>query len=143
VGSNQLSGSRFLVLIPLLALLVASCATRSAERCPDGGTRAVGESLYFGTAIPTGGVVSSEQWEAFVAREITPRFPNGLTSWRAKGQWRGASGELEHEDSYVLHVVHPDSRESDEAIVAIIERYRAEFRQEAVLRVRSSVCVSL
>jgi len=124
-------------------LLLAGCATSVSDRCPDGGKREIGESLYFGTSIPSGGVVSAEQWEAFVAHEITPRFPDGLTSWRANGQWLGENGEIAHEESYVLYIVHPDTPERDEAIRAIIDRYRTEFHQEAVLRVRSSVCVSL
>ncbi|MFA6958950.1 MAG: DUF3574 domain-containing protein [Thermoanaerobaculia bacterium] len=127
---------------PLAVLLLAHCATSTVDRCPDGGRREIGESLYFGTSIPAGGVVSSEQWEAFVAHEITPRFPDGLTSWRAKGQWLGKNGEITHEESYVLYVVHPDTPERDGAIRAIVDRYRTEFHQEAVLRVRSSVCVS-
>lgn len=140
---RRLPGARLVVLAPVLALFFTACATGTADRCPDGGTRAVGESLYFGTAIPAGGIVSTEQWETFVAREVTPRFPKGLTSWRAKGQWLGENGELQHEESYVLYVVHPDTPESETAVRAIIDRYRTEFRQEAVMRVRSSVCVSL
>lgn len=125
-----------------LAIVFTGCASGVADHCPGGGTRAVGESLYFGTTTPVG-TVSPEQWEAFVAHEITPRFPKGLTSWRAKGQWLSESGELQREESFVLYVVHPDTPESDAAVRAIIDRYRAEFRQDAVLRVRSSVCVSL
>ncbi|MBI2212830.1 MAG: DUF3574 domain-containing protein [Acidobacteria bacterium] len=126
----------------LFALMLAACASGRDGRCPDGGTRAIGETLYFGTASPAG-AVSSERWEAFVASEITPRFPNGLTSWRANGQWLAKNGELQHEESYVLYVVHADTLENDAAIRAIIERYREAFQQEAVLRVRQAVCVSL
>lgn len=136
------SRMRSVIYVPLAVLLLAHCATGSVDRCPDGGTREIGETLYFGTSIPSGGVVTTEQWEAFAAREITPRFPAGLTSWRAKGQWLGKNGEITHEETYVLYVVHRDTPERDEAIHAIVDRYRTEFHQEAVLRVRSSVCVS-
>lgn len=138
--SMTLSAARAAILFGVLALV--GCRTSDVDRCPDDGKREIGETLYFGTSIPSGGAVSAEQWETFVAREITPRFPDGLTSWRANGQWLGANGEIAHEESYVLYVVHPDTPERDEAIRAIVDRYRTEFHQEAVLRVRSSVCVS-
>ena len=53
--------------------------------------RAVSELLYFGSATPEGRV-SAEDWSAFLAETVTPRFPDGLTAWPASGQWRGKAG---------------------------------------------------
>ena len=100
------------------------------------------ESLYFGTAKPDGGVVSAEEWQAFLEQVITPRFPDGLTAWSAAGQWRDGEGELQRESSYVLSVVHPDSPEQERAVAEVITLYKEQFQQEAVLRVRSPTCVS-
>lgn len=33
-------------------------------------------------------MVSDEDWRAFLAAEVTPRFPDGLTVIDAAGQWR-------------------------------------------------------
>ena len=89
------------------AMFASRCtpATTTA-RCRSGEQAAVMESLYFGTAMSTGRVTQT-QWQQFLADVITPRFPDGLTAWAAAGQWRNPSGELQKEDSYVLHVVHP------------------------------------
>ena len=127
-------------VVLLLALSLAACAAAQPP-CRAGERRAVTEALYFGTARP-GGVVSADEWKEFVNQVATPRFPSGLTSWPASGQWRGASGIIEREASYVLQIIHPDAEAQERAIAEIVREYRARFEQEAVLRVRSSGCVS-
>lgn len=99
------------------------------------------ELLYFGTATPDG-VVSDAQWQAFLRDEVTPRFPEGLTTWTADGQWRGADGTVVREGSHVLQLLHERDARVDAAIAAIVDSYRSRFRQEAVLRVASPACTS-
>lgn len=99
------------------------------------------DSLYFGTAMPTG-QVAQEDWQQFLEQVITPRFPDGLTAWAAAGQWRNPSGQLHKENSYVLHVVHPDEPRFDTAVHQVIDAYKSRFAQEAVLRVRTATCIS-
>lgn len=124
----------------LLALAVGACAA-AQPACRSGERRAVTESLYFGTARP-GGVVSADEWKEFVNQVATPRFPSGLTSWAASGQWRGASGVIEREASYVLQIIHPDAGTDERAVEEIVREYRKRFEQEAVLRVRATACIS-
>src|SRR5258707_4700217 len=45
--------------------------------------------LMFGRSIAGHLRVSGAAWSRFLAREITPRFPDGLTVLDAAGQWRG------------------------------------------------------
>ena len=125
-----------------LLLLTAACRSVSTPACRPTEVASVMDSLYFGTAKPDGGAVSAEDWQRFLAEVITPRFPDGLTAWNAAGQWRDGEGELQRESSYVLSVVHPDTAEQERAVVEVIAGYKAEFQQEAVLRVRSPTCVS-
>lgn len=91
--------------------------------------------------MPSGQVTAGE-WQQFLAEVITPRFPEGLTAWSAAGQWRNPSGELQKEDSYVLHVVHKDEAKYETAVHEIVDAYKTRFRQEAVLRVRTATCIS-
>jgi len=65
-------------------------------------------TLYFGSARPKGSV-SELEWQLFLRDEVTPRFPNGMTVWDAEGQWRGPGGEIGHERTKVLLLVHPDT----------------------------------
>lgn len=123
------------------ALALAGCATSRLVGCRGGEELVVADTLYFGTNKP-GGVVSGDEWQEFLAAGVTPRFPQGITSWRADGQWRSASGALEHESSYVLQLVHADTAETERAVREVMDLYRKRFEQEAVLRVRLPACTS-
>ena len=101
----------------------------------------VSELLYFGTAQPEG-VVSAQEWADFLDKVITPRFPQGLSVWPAAGQWQSADGTLVRENTWVLHVLRPESDTAEQAMASIMTLYKTRFQQEAVLRVQSRVCVS-
>ncbi len=128
----------------LLALALESCV-QSAVPVPS--TRPVEkpywtlDRLYFGRAIPGGGQVSEECWRGFVDEEITPRFPNGLTVWRAEGQWRDAAGTLVREPSYLLELAHANDAASHRKVREVIQAYKNRFRQESVLRITDWVRV--
>lgn len=124
-----------------LALLLTACAGPPKQLCQDSQEEMVSDLLYFGTAKP-GGVVSAHEWQQFIDREITRRFPQGLTTWQASGQWQLESGPIVREPSYILSIVHPDNAATEAAVNAIMTTYKNRFRQAAVLRVRGNVCVS-
>jgi hypothetical protein len=126
----------------LLALTLTACASQPAPRCSAGEKPSVSDLIYFGTEKP-GGTVSDDEWAAFLRDAVTPRFPDGLTTWRASGQWRSADGSLTREDSHVLNLVHAGDAGTEAAVRALIDEYKTRYGQEAVLRVRSAACVSL
>ena len=130
------------VVMALLLSAATACTMGAAPGCAATERRLVQDLLYFGTAKPTG-VVTPAEWTDFLGDVVTPRFPQGLTVWQASGQWRGADGAIVREPSFVLSLIHPADEASEAAIRAIIGEYKARFRQEAVLRVRSQACVSL
>lgn len=125
----------------VLAACVAGCSTLPESACPPGQSRQANEMLYFGAAKPSG-VVSKDEWSDFLRGIVTPLFPQGLSSWQALGQWQTADGSLVREDSFVLHLVHPEGDAAEQAIQTIVAEYKARFQQEAVLRVESYACVS-
>lgn len=131
---------RSLVVVSFVGVLTA-CAATSPPSCAGGQQPFVQELLYFGTDKPAGRV-TLEDWAQFLGETVTPRFPEGLTDWQASGQWRGASGAVIQEPSYVLSLVHPESVAAETAVRELIASYKARFQQEAVLRVTSGVCVS-
>ncbi|MGY4927744.1 DUF3574 domain-containing protein [Streptomyces sp. 900105755] len=94
--------------------------------------------LLFGTARPDGGpAVTDRQFTAFVDREVTPDFPDGLTVQSGRGQWRDAHGAIEKERSYVLVLLYPEAavKNSDRKIEEIRRAYEKAFAQESVGRV--------
>jgi hypothetical protein len=110
--------------------------------CASGEQALVHDSLYFGTGKPRGGTVTAAEWAEFLKSTVTPRFPQGLTVSPASGQWRGADGAIVQEASQVLQLVHPDDAASESAVQELVAAYKAQFRQEAVLRVKARACVS-
>ncbi len=124
-----------------LALLIAGCASAPALPCSSGEQSVTLDSLYFGTAKP-GGIVTAEEWAAFLDDTVGPEFPEGMTSWVATGRWEKPSGVVERETSHLLQLAHDGSQEKDRAVQRIMHRYKSRFQQEAVMRIRSQVCRS-
>jgi hypothetical protein len=98
-------------------------------------------TLYFGLARPKGAVTELE-WQIFLRDEVTARFPDGLTVWEAEGQWRSPAGNIDHEQSKVLLLVHPDTASARQSVQAVIEAYRKTFEQQSVLWDSARVCVA-
>jgi len=127
---------------PVIAQAEAQAQERTMIRRPiplaarNGSLNFARTELFFGTAKPDG-VVTDEEFFAFLDQEITPRFPDGLTLLKGDGQFRGESGVIVKEDSFVLILLYPleDFRDSSRKINAIRRLYRTQFQQESVLRV--------
>ena len=127
----------------LSTALLAACAANPAPLCAPDQQAAIQDTLYFGTGRPHGPDVTPQEWTGFVNAEIAPRFPQGFSLLEAQGQWRNADGSTAHEQTHVLQLVHPADAQSDHAVAEIADRYKTQFQQEAVLRLRSAACMSL
>ncbi|HEU4663012.1 MAG TPA: DUF3574 domain-containing protein [Dokdonella sp.] len=100
------------------------------------------DALYFGRAIPGGGEVDEVAWQRFDAEVLAHAFPRGYTTLDARGHWLGADGAPVSEASRVVVVVHERDAASEAALRTVVDAYRARFRQEAVLRERTTACVA-
>jgi len=129
-----------------LALFAVGCATGRAAvgagaLCEAGDSAMERSVLYFGRNIPGGDSVRALDWRRFVDSVVTPRFPQGLTVTEAVGQWRSAAGVVESERSLVLTIHHEPEARPRRLIDEIASEYRRRFRQEAVMRERTTTCV--
>lgn len=124
-----------------LAGTAVSAQRRPADPTCGSASAQVRTTLYFGLSKQKGSV-SELEWQMFLRDEVTSRFPEGLTSWEAEGQWRSADGIIGHERSKVLLLVHPDTIAARTAVQAVIERYRKGFDQESVLWETARVCAA-
>ena len=134
-----------LVLIGLLAVPAYSPAADAPKAQKQTATVKVANQdsdiLYFGTQKPNG-TVSKDDWDKFLQKDVTERFPDGLTTWDAQGQWKDKKGKIIKEKSYVLLIVHKSDAKSEKAIKEIVKIYKKRFDQESVMRVRAKAAVS-
>jgi uncharacterized protein DUF3574 len=99
--------------------------------------------LLFGRNIGNRVGVTEAAWVRFVAREMTPRFPDGLTIIDASGQWRDRdSGKVVREPSKRVEIVLPGSDDDAAKLDAIVAAYKSRFHQQAVGIVTRPACVS-
>lgn len=88
--------------------------------------------LYLGRGRPGGfAQVSHVEFEAWVAEELAPRFPDGWTIIQAEGGWRdAASGQTIREHSFIVELAHNNNRTP---ILALARSYKERFGQDAVM----------
>ena len=87
--------------------------------------------------------VSDRAWDRFLASEVTPRFPDGLTVYDARGQWRNPETRaISRERSKVVMIAMPPASDTDARLHAIIEAYKARFKQQSVGLILRPSCVS-
>jgi hypothetical protein len=88
------------------------------------------------------GTANGARWRQFLAREVTPRFPDGLTVYETTGQWRDPQRKVVvRERSRVLRIIVA-GEPANEKIAAIAEAYKKQFAQKSVGIVTRPVCVS-
>jgi hypothetical protein len=87
--------------------------------------------------------VSETQFLNFLDREITPRFPDGLTVYDARGQYRDSErNRIVREPSKVVMIVLPGSSEDMARLNEVADAYKKRFRQQSVGIVVRQACVS-
>src|SRR5712671_7820057 len=80
--------------------------------------------LLFGRKIGDHVTVSEGAWRRFVAREITTRFPDGLTILDGRGQWLDPNTRrVVREPSSVVMIALPGSTEDYDRLNQIAEAY--------------------
>lgn len=95
----------------------------------------VRSELYFGLGLADAPREPAEaRWRAFLDREVTPRFPDGLSVLDAYGQWQSRGRATpERLRSKVLVVLHPDTAQDRERIEAIRVAWKRETGDQSVL----------
>ena len=127
----------------LLLLLLAGCAAPQPRCAGLPGDAEVTVQLLFGRSLKGGGMIDDTAWRDFLARSVTPRFPDGLTVLNGSGQWRQrATGKIISEPSTVVEIVTLSSPETFQRLDAIRAEYRQRFDQESVGLVVNEGCAS-
>ncbi len=131
--------------IVLPFLLVFACAAPAGAQVAcraDQKSSAVVE-MMFGRKIGDRIAVTNGAWARFVDREITPRFPDGLSVVDAAGQWMDTEKKrVVREPSKIVTIVLRDSEKGQTEIDAIAEAYKKRFKQQSVGVIVRGACVS-
>ena len=132
-----------LAVAAILALAACADIEVSTSECADEGELWHEYRLFMGRGSGGEEVVSDEDWAAFLADTITPRFPDGLSVIDVAGQGANADGTIERERTKLLLVLVPPSDETAlNRMNEIGAEYKRQFTQDAVLRVVSPACVA-
>ena len=95
--------------------------------------------LYFGRDTAKGEVGEAD-WANFLAEEVTPRFPEGLSVLDVQGQHREPSGKITRERTKLLVVVLFDAPSQSAKLKDLAAAYARRFDQQSVFRVERPVC---
>jgi hypothetical protein len=101
--------------------------------------------LYFGLGPADNAAkgVSEQEWRAFLDKEVTPRFPSGLSVFEVYGQWQGKEEKApERIRSKMLTILYPKTAANEAAIEAIRRAWKAKTGDQSVLRVSRVADVS-
>ena len=128
----------------ILAALVVSTSVASAQlACNLPQKPMIEVEMMFGRNIGGRLGVTEARWREFLAREVTTRFPEGLTVFDTSGQWRDAKKKtVVREPSKIVRVIVPADVDTQERILAIASAYKTRFRQDSVGVLSRPACVS-
>ena len=120
--------------------------TLTGDHAHPGATQGwVDTKLYFGIGpydhLDQG--ISDIRWREFLNREVTPRFPDGLSVVDVYGQWQGKNQTTpERLRTKMLIILYPDSQENRDKVDAIRAAWKQITGDQSVLRVTEPADVS-
>lgn len=133
----------FAFLAAILAVPALSACTVLPQTCAPPAESMVSAELLFGRKIGDRIGVSEAAFATFLAQEITPRFPDGVTVVDARGQWRDQDrGAIVREPSKLVLLTFRDEPQKRENLTVIAEAYKRQFRQQSVLLSLRASCVT-
>jgi Protein of unknown function (DUF3574) len=124
----------------LLALAACTPPQAATSTCPAPLKPAVEVDLFFGGDAGNGRAVSEAEWAAFMAEEVTPRFPDGLSVIDVAGQYREPSGRMVREKTKLIVLVIFDAPAHLPKVQAVIDAYNRRHNQNSVFRTERAVC---
>lgn len=140
---------RHIVMLGVAVSTLSACApktngsaleTVSVPTCQKGSTLMNRVELIFGATWKRGSITPA-LWKRFLAEEVTPRFPDGLSTFDIKGQWRNAKGQIVKLPSRILLIWYSPAPDTSVKIDAIREAFNKRYDQESVMRIDGMNCV--
>ena len=98
--------------------------------------------LFFGLRKANGTEVNKGEFQRFLDREVTPRFPDGFTVISGQGQFKDTRGAILQERSKMLILLYPIAVNHNQQIEQIRKAYITAFQQQSVLRADDLSCAA-
>jgi hypothetical protein len=127
---------------PSTASSAAEAGTAPVAACPAPLQAWTQIDLYFGRNIGGRGLVNERMFRSFLAEEVTPRFPDGLSVIEVAGQFRDDRLGIVREPTKLLVLLVPDRAAVARKVAAVVDRYKRRFRQRSVLRTERPICLA-
>ncbi|MBS0583715.1 MAG: DUF3574 domain-containing protein [Proteobacteria bacterium] len=149
-----------LAALVLSGLLLSACAATAPPHSapgtlagdaahPEATKNWVRTELYFGVGVisdqgeEANAAANEARWRDFLDREVTPRFPDGLSVFDVYGQWRTqGQSHVERLHSKVIMLLHADAPKQRADLDAIRAAWKKETGDLSVLRVTQPADVS-
>jgi hypothetical protein len=136
---RQIQAAAWFVLLTASTGCFAEAAAPSCRQID--GKPMLQADLFFGRDIAGRGRVSDARWSDFLRRQVTPRFPEGLTVFAAFGQWHDTkTGQITREPSFLVRITAADTPETLSRLTEIRTAYMQRFHQQSVGLTLTTTC---
>ena len=125
----------------ILMLSLAGCMSAPKVGCPVGQSQLHTAQFFLGAKPAV--KLNERDFRRFVVREVTPRFPDGVTVVEGGGQWTGADNRLMREAAKMVLIVLPASGDGPARMEAVRTAYRVQFKHDPIVVVPPPACVAL
>ena len=99
--------------------------------------------LFFSRGIDKREPSIDAEWAEFAAQTIMPNFPDGFTVFDGEGQWRNPqTGHIAGSRVKILIVAAKREPDLAQRLSAVIDAYKARFRQQSVGVITRDSCAA-
>jgi hypothetical protein len=99
--------------------------------------------LFFSRGIKGREPLTDAEWAASAAQTVTPNFPDGFTVFDSEGQWRNPqTGLIARERTKILLVAAKREPDLAQRLSAVVDAYKARFRQQSVGIITRDSCAA-
>jgi hypothetical protein len=99
--------------------------------------------LFFGRDVKGRQPLTDAEWAEFAAQTIAPNFPDGFTVFDGEGQWRNPqTGQIAGGGTRILVVAAKPQPDLSRRLSAVIDAYKAQFRQQSVGIITRDSCAA-
>jgi Protein of unknown function (DUF3574) len=133
---------RFASTLLVLSIMAGPDAMAEEGACPFAGQKPMlVVQLFFGQSTKDRHPVSDKEWRSFLARTVTPRFPDGFTVYDGHGQWTNPQTHaVTREKTKVMVIATEDTPAVRSRIEELSSIYRSRFHQQSVGLITSPGC---